>query len=136
MERVGRGVRWLRTVARGQLTLARSDARSTQAPYLTIKRVEAQAMKAHWNGVVLAESDRGEVVEGNYYFPPDAVNREYLRESPSHTTCFWKGRASYHNVVVDGHVNADAAWYYPDPSDAAQAIRGYVAFWKGVRVEP
>jgi uncharacterized protein (DUF427 family) len=91
--------------------------------------------RATWNGAVLAESDRYELVEGNVYFPPDAVNREYLRESRTHTVCGWKGTASYYDVVVDGQANADAAWYYPDPFDAAANIRGHVAFWKGVEVE-
>ncbi len=91
-------------------------------------------MKAVWNGAVLAESDQGITVEGNYYFPPASVNREYLRESKTHTTCFWKGLASYYTVEVDGKVNRDAAWYYPEPSTAAQEIKDYIAFWRGVRV--
>ena len=90
--------------------------------------------RATWNGAVIAESDRFEVVEGNVYFPPGAVKREYLRESATHTVCGWKGTASYYDVVVDGRTNADAAWYYPDPADAAANIRGHVAFWKGVEV--
>lgn len=90
--------------------------------------------RATWNGAVIAESDRYEVVEGNVYFPPDAVNREYLRPSETHTVCGWKGTASYYHVVVDGKANADAAWYYPEPMDAAANIRGHVAFWKGVEV--
>jgi len=92
--------------------------------------------KAVWNGQVIAESDRCEVVEGNQYFPPEAVKRELLKDSATHTTCGWKGIASYYDVVVDGAVNQDAAWYYPDPKPAAQNIAGYVAFWKGVKVEP
>ena len=91
--------------------------------------------KATWNGAVLAESDRCEIVEGNPYFPPDAVAREYLRESATHTTCPWKGTASYFDVVVNGETNKDAAWYYADPKEAARQIKGYVAFWRGVRVE-
>jgi uncharacterized protein (DUF427 family) len=91
--------------------------------------------RAIWNGTVLAESDRCEVVEGNQYFPPDAVKRSHLRESATHTVCSWKGTASYYDVVVDGAVNEDAAWYYPDPKPAAARIAGYVAFWKGVTVE-
>lgn len=93
-------------------------------------------MKATWNGAVLAESDQTIVVEGNHYFPPDAVHREYFAESNTHTTCPWKGLASYYNVVVEGKTNADAAWYYPAPKDAAKQIAGYVAFWRGVKVEP
>lgn len=91
--------------------------------------------RATWNGAVIAESDRCEVVEGNVYFPAEAVNRDYLRESATHTVCGWKGTASYYDVVVDGQRNADAAWYYPQPMDAAANIRGHVAFWKGVEVE-
>jgi uncharacterized protein (DUF427 family) len=92
--------------------------------------------RATWNGAVLAESDRCEIVEGNHYFPPDAVRREHLRPSATHTVCSWKGTASYYDVVVDGQTNADAAWYYPDPKPAARNVAGWVAFWRGVRVEP
>lgn len=92
-------------------------------------------MKAIWNGAVLAESDETIVVEGNHYFPPDSVDRETLKGSSHHTTCPWKGQASYYDVVVDGQVNRDAAWYYPAPKPAAGQIKDYVAFWRGVRVE-
>ena len=91
-------------------------------------------MKATWKGAVLAESDETVVVEGNHYFPAESVNREYFRESAKHTTCPWKGVASYYDVVVGGEVNADAAWYYPEPKDAAKEIKDRVAFWRGVRV--
>lgn len=91
--------------------------------------------KATWNGAVLAESDNCEVVEGNQYFPPDALHREYFKESSTHTTCPWKGLASYYTIEVDGKTNPDAAWYYPEPKDAAKNIKGYIAFWKGVKVE-
>ena len=91
--------------------------------------------RATWKGAVIAESDRCEVVEGNRYFPPDAVRREHLRESATHTTCPWKGIASYYDVVVGGETNRDAAWYYPETSEAARNIKGYVAFWRGVTVE-
>jgi uncharacterized protein (DUF427 family) len=91
--------------------------------------------KAIWNGAVLAESDKCEVVEGNQYFPPDAIKTEYFKESSTHTTCPWKGVASYYDVVVDGQVNKDAAWYYPQTKEAAKNIEGYVAFWRGVKVE-
>ncbi|QZZ20377.1 DUF427 domain-containing protein [Leptothermofonsia sichuanensis E412] len=91
--------------------------------------------KAVWNGAVLAESDQCEVVEGNYYFPPDAIKQEYFKDSDTHTTCGWKGVASYYTIEVDGQVNQDAAWYYPEPKEAARKIAGYVAFWKGVKVE-
>lgn len=92
--------------------------------------------KAVWNGAVIAESDQTIVVEGNHYFPPDTVRREYLAESENHTTCHWKGLASYHDIRVDGKVNRDGAWYYPDPSKAAAQIKDYVAFWHGVKVTP
>ncbi len=92
--------------------------------------------RAIWNGVVVAESDRYETVEGNIYFPPESLRREYFQPSPTHTTCPWKGQASYYTLVVNGQENKDAAWYYPDPKPAAANIRGYVAFWKGVKVEP
>jgi uncharacterized protein (DUF427 family) len=91
--------------------------------------------RAIWNGAVIAESNQCEVVEGNQYFPPDAVKQEYFQDSNTHTTCPWKGIASYYDVVVDGQVNKDAAWYYPEPKDAAKQIKGYVAFWRGVKVE-
>ena len=91
-------------------------------------------MKATWNGAVLAESDRTVVVEGNHYFPPDSVRREHLKPSDTHTTCPWKGVASYYTVEVDGARNPDAAWYYPEPRSAASEIAGHVAFWKGVAV--
>lgn len=91
--------------------------------------------KATWNGTVLAESDRYEMVEGNVYFPPEALKRENVRESATHTVCGWKGTASYYDVVAGGEVNKDAVWYYPDPKPAAANIKGYFAFWKGVTVE-
>ena len=91
-------------------------------------------MKAIWHDTVLAESDRTVVVEGNHYFPAEAVNREFLRDSSTHSTCPWKGVASYYDVVVDGAVNKDAAWYYPEPKAAARQIAGHIAFWKGVAV--
>ena len=92
-------------------------------------------MKATWKGAVLAESDETVVVEGNHYFPADSIKREHFRESGTHTTCHWKGEASYYDVLVGDEVNADAAWYYPAPKDAAQEIKDRVAFWRGVRVE-
>jgi uncharacterized protein (DUF427 family) len=91
--------------------------------------------KAIWNGAVLAESNNTIVVEGNQYFPPDAVKRQFFKSSDTHTTCPWKGLASYYDVEVDGKVNKDAAWYYPNPKEAAQQIKDYVAFWHGVQVE-
>jgi len=91
--------------------------------------------KAVWNGAVLAESDQTVVVEGNHYFPADSVNREYLKPSQTHTVCPWKGEAGYYSLEVDGEVNEDAAWFYPDPKDAAAKIKNCVAFWKGVQIE-
>ena len=92
-------------------------------------------MRAVWQNTVLAESEDTVVVEGNHYFPPDSTRSEYFRPSDTHTTCPWKGEASYYDVVVDGRVNKDAAWYYSEPKEAAAQIKGRVAFWKGVRVE-
>lgn len=91
--------------------------------------------RATWNGAVLAESDHVEVVEGNYYFPPDSVRREFLKESDKTSVCPWKGKASYYHVEVGGEVNRDAAWYYPAPKEAASHIKDHIAFWKGVTVE-
>lgn len=91
--------------------------------------------RAIWNDTVLAESDRCVVVEGNQYFPPDAIKEEYFQPSDTHTTCPWKGVASYCNVVVNGQVNKDAVWFYPNPKDAAKQIKGHYAFWRGVQVE-
>ena len=91
--------------------------------------------KAIWNDVVIAESDNCEIVEGNCYFPPDAIKSEYFQQSDTHTTCGWKGVASYYNVVVNEQENKDAAWYYPTPKEKAQNIANYVAFWRGVKVE-
>jgi uncharacterized protein (DUF427 family) len=92
--------------------------------------------KAIWKGALLAESDRTIMVEGNHYFPPETVNRQFFAESDSHTVCPWKGVASYCNIQVGDEVNYDAAWYYPDPSDAAMIIKGYLAFWRGIEVVP
>jgi uncharacterized protein (DUF427 family) len=91
-------------------------------------------MKATWNGVTLAESDATVIVEGNHYFPAESIDREHVAPSATHSTCPWKGEASYYDVVVDGAVNHDAAWFYPEPKDAAAEIRDRVAFWKGVEV--
>jgi uncharacterized protein (DUF427 family) len=90
--------------------------------------------KAIWNGKVIAETQSFEKVEGNLYFPLDSIRREYFKPSTTHTTCGWKGEASYYNLEVDGKTNLDAAWYYPAPKEAAQSIKGYVAFWKGVQI--
>lgn len=92
--------------------------------------------KAVWNGSVIAESDETRIVEGNHYFPPASVRRDLLDQSDTHTVCGWKGTASYYHLRVDGEVNRDAAWYYPDPKPEAADIRGWVAFWRGVTIEP
>ncbi len=92
-------------------------------------------MKAIWNGTVVAESDDIVNVEGNAYFPASALRAEFVVPSDHHTTCHWKGVASYHSLKVNGEVNRDAVWYYPDPKPEAAAVKGRVAFWRGVRVE-
>ena len=91
--------------------------------------------RATWRGVVIAESADCPIVEGNVYFPPDAVDRRFLRPSAETSVCGWKGTAHYHDVVVEGAVNPGAAWYYPTPKPAARAIAGHIAFWRGVTVE-
>ncbi|HUN90781.1 MAG TPA: DUF427 domain-containing protein [Burkholderiaceae bacterium] len=91
-------------------------------------------MKAIWNGATIAESDDTVVVEGNHYFPLSAVDASVLRPSATHTVCPWKGTASYYTLEVDGQANVDAAWFYPEPKEAAARIRGRVAFWRGVKV--
>lgn len=92
-------------------------------------------MKATWNGTVIAESDDTLIVEGNHYFPADSLKREHFTPSDHHTTCSWKGEASYFHVVVNGEENRNAAWYYPTPKPAAAEVAGRVAFWKGVQVK-
>ena len=92
-------------------------------------------VRAQWNGAVLAESAHTQMVEGNHYFPPDAIRRQHFRPSDTHTVCSWKGTASYFDIVVGEKVNKDAAWYYPTPLPAAKQIADHVAFWKGVQVE-
>ncbi|KAJ3178404.1 hypothetical protein HDU85_005202 [Gaertneriomyces sp. JEL0708] len=92
--------------------------------------------KAEWKGKVIAETDKFETVEGNIYFPPQSVKTEYLKPSDTHTTCGWKGVASYYTIDVNGDQNKDAAWFYPEPKAAAENIRNYVAFWRGVKVTP
>lgn len=91
-------------------------------------------MKATWMGETIAESDETLVVEGNHYFPEGSVKKEYLQPSETHTTCPWKGQASYYTLKVKDNENRDAAWYYPEPSEAAKAIRGHIAFWRGVEL--
>ena len=92
-------------------------------------------MKAIWNGEVIAESDETVVVEGNHYFPPSSIKEEYFKETSTHTVCPWKGTASYYSLQVGDEENKDAAWFYPETSELAKNIKGYVAFWKGVQVE-
>jgi len=99
------------------------------------RTVEEIMFRAVWNGAVLAESDRTVKLEGNHYFPPESLHREYFAGSPTTSTCPWKGQARYSHVTVAGKINCDAAWYYPQPSPAASKIAGHVAFWHGVRVE-
>lgn len=91
-------------------------------------------MKAIWENTLLAESDKTIVVEGNHYFPPDAIKRDFFKASDTHSACPWKGLASYYNVQVGAKVNPDAAWYYPEPKEAAKSIKNHVAFWRGVKV--
>ncbi|HDZ06845.1 hypothetical protein LCGC14_0050310 [marine sediment metagenome] len=92
-------------------------------------------VKAIWNDVVIAESDETVVIEGNHYFPPQDIKKEYFKGTETQTICAWKGIASYYNIEVNGEVNIDAAWYYPEISELAKGIKDYVAFWKGVEVK-
>jgi uncharacterized protein (DUF427 family) len=92
-------------------------------------------VKALWNDVVIAESNQCEIVENNFYFPPDAIHTKHFRPSDHHTVCPWKGRANYYHIEVNGKMNENAAWYYPDPQPAAKHIKNYVAFWKGVEIK-
>ena len=91
-------------------------------------------MKAIWNGKIIAESEKTINIEGNQYFPPESVNKEFLSASETHSVCHWKGIASYYDIVVDGRTNNDAAWYYTEPSALANKIKGHIAFWHGVEV--
>ncbi|MCA1757425.1 MAG: DUF427 domain-containing protein [Bacteroidales bacterium] len=91
-------------------------------------------MKAIWNNMVIADSDDTIVIEKNHYFPPDSVRMEVLSDSETKSVCPWKGNASYYDITVDGRINRDAAWYYPQPKEAAEHIKGYIAFWKGVEI--
>jgi len=92
-------------------------------------------VQAIWNNVVIAESDKTEIVEGNHYFPQEALKKEFFRDSSTTSVCGWKGTANYYSLEVDGQTNADAAWVYRDPKEAASNIKDYVAFWKGVEVK-
>lgn len=93
-------------------------------------------MKAIWNDKIIAESNETILIEGNHYFPPAALTNDNFISSDTHTTCPWKGQASYFSIEVNGEINKDAAWYYPEPKPAARAIKGYIAFWRGVKVLP
>ena len=91
--------------------------------------------KAIWNNTVIAESEKTIVIEGNHYFPPETLKQEFFKSNETHTTCAWKGVASYYDIEVDGKTNNDAAWYYPEISPLAESIKGHVAFWRGVQIE-
>ncbi len=91
-------------------------------------------MKAIWNGETVAESDETIVVEGNHYFPPSSLKKNFFKETPTQSVCPWKGSANYYTLEVNGLENKDAAWYYPEISELAKNIKGYVAFWKGVDI--
>lgn len=91
-------------------------------------------MKAIWNNQVIAESSNTIIIDGNHYFPPTSVNKDFLNTSETHTMCGWKGQASYYTIAVNGQINIDAAWFYPSPYDKAKSITNYVAFWKGVKI--
>ncbi|MCS4433015.1 DUF427 domain-containing protein [Aquiflexum gelatinilyticum] len=92
-------------------------------------------MKAFWKNQILAESDKTIQIEGNHYFPADSIKKEFFKSSITHSTCPWKGIASYYTIEVDDEANKDAAWFYPEPKSAAKEIKGYVAFWKGVEIK-
>ncbi len=92
-------------------------------------------MKAIWNNEVIAESDHTVIIENNHYFPQESIKKEYFKDSEMHSTCPWKGKASYFTITVDGKENKDAAWYYPEPFEKAKSIKNHVAFWKGVEVK-
>lgn len=92
-------------------------------------------MKAIWNGEIIADSNETEVVEGNHYFPTSSVSMNFLSTSDTHTICPWKGEASYYSIEVNGEINPDAAWYYTEPKEAANNIKGYIAFWKGIEIQ-
>ena len=91
-------------------------------------------MKAIWNNQIIAQSDSTVVIEGNQYFPPESIKKEFFKSSELHTTCPWKGQTSYYSLEVDGKTNSDGAWYYKEPSALAKGIKGHVAFWKGVEI--
>ena len=110
------------------------SATACQVQTIAFNNLPVFTMKAIWNNKVLAESNETMVIENNHYFPAESVNKEYFKESDTQTACVWKGTASYYDIEVDGQVNKDAAWYYPDPMDQAKPLKDMVAFWKGVEV--
>src|SRR5664279_5297474 len=112
----------------------RRAMRDDPAPTPSTTPTQGRPMKATWNGVTIAESDDTVVVEGNHYFPEASLKREYTSFSNHRSSCVWKGQAHYYSLMVDGNLNENAVWYYPEPSDAAKEIKGRVAFWKGVKV--
>ncbi len=113
----------------------KSLLQNTGPPDIRAATVDGErTMKAIWNGTILAESEKALELEGNFYFPPDSVNREYLQASDTRTVCPWKGQAAYYDIVVDDETGRDAAWYYPAPSEAASNIKDRVAFWKDVKI--
>jgi uncharacterized protein (DUF427 family) len=114
---------------------AKIDFRPPPCPAADPATHERSVMKAIWNGAVIAQSDDIVTIEGNHYFPDSALNRDYVTFSNHHTMCAWKGQASYYSLLVNGEMNTDAAWYYPDPKSEAEEIKGRVAFWKGVKIE-
>ncbi len=100
-----------------------------------ITNLKNPTMKAIWNNQIIAESDETVVLEGNHYFPYDSIKLNFFRDSDTHTTCSWKGVASYKTIIVEDKINKDAAWFYPEPKTAAAEIKNYIAFWKGVKIE-
>lgn len=92
-------------------------------------------MEAIWNGKTIARSNKTIIIEGNHYFPPDSISKEYLKESTNSSVCPWKGKAAYYDVVVDGKTNKAAAWYYPNPSQRAEKIKDFIAFWRGIKIK-
>ena len=116
------------------MTLSHVDDNG-KARMVDVARKAESVRSARAEGWIRMSADAFEMVEGNVYFPPECVNKEYLKESDTHTTCPWKGLASYYDVVVEGELNKDAAWYYPDPNPAARKIKDYIAFWKGVEIQ-
>ena len=125
-----------KAVARGTARDVTKDERPYESGAEVSTQIGKEIMKAVWNGAVIAQSEETVVLEGNHYFPETSLNRDYVTFSNHHTMCSWKGQASYYSLLVNGEMNTDAAWYYPDPKSGAESIKGHVAFWKGVRIDP